>query len=312
MTAPILPSGPDAIAHAVERLLAGALVVMPTETVYGLAADGRQPNAVARVFAAKGRPRFNPLIAHVANLDMAKAEAVFNPVAVRLAGAFWPGPLTLVLPVSAAGTVCDLGRAGLDTIAIRAPGHPTALSLIAGVCGPLVAPSANLSGQLSPVDAGTVRDTLGDRVDIILDGGPSRVGLESTVVDCTGDDPVVLRPGGVSHGDLEAALGRPIERSAGNPDAPISPGQLLRHYAPRARLRLNAVQAEQGESMLAFGAMRGDLNLSAGGDTTEAAANLFAMLRTLDARSSAIAVAPIPETGLGEAINDRLRRAAER
>lgn len=312
MAAEILTPNEDAIARAARLLSAGGLVAMPTETVYGLAADATNADAVACIYAAKDRPRFNPLIAHVAGMEMARAEGVFTGHAETLARAFWPGPLTLVLQAAGEGSVCLLARAGLPTIALRHPAHPVAAALIAALGRPLAAPSANPSGRLSPVSAEAVAQGLGERVGLILDGGPSRVGVESTVVDCSGGAPVVLRPGGTPHAAIEAALGGPVARAAGDPGAPTSPGQLLRHYAPRARLRLDATRAAPGEGHLGFAGIRGDLNLSPSGDLAEAAANLFAMLAALDKRFDAIAVAPVPETGLGEAINDRLRRAAER
>ncbi len=312
MAADLLIPDDAALERAADILRAGGLVAMPTETVYGLAADATSPEAVARIYEAKARPRFNPLIAHVTGPDMARREARFTPVAERLAQTFWPGPLTLVLPVAGNGTVCLLARAGLSTLALRAPAHPVAQTLIARIGRPLAAPSANPSGRLSPVTAQAVADGLGDRINLILDGGPADIGLESTVIDCTTDTPVVLRPGAIAHEALETCLGRPLARSTGHTDAPASPGQLLRHYAPRARLRLDAPDAAPGEGHLGFGAIAGDLNLSPSGDLAEAAANLFAMLGALDARFAAIAVAPVPGHGLGEAINDRLRRAAAR
>jgi len=312
MTAPVVPILPETIALAAEILSGGGLVAIPTETVYGLAADASNPEAVARIYEAKGRPRFNPLIAHVASWEMAEAEAVFSDAARTCARAFWPGPLTLVLPAAPGGQVSDLARAGLDTLAIRWPAHLAARSLITAFGRPLVAPSANLSGHVSPTRAEHVAADLGERIDLILDGGPCEVGMESTILGFIGETPVLLRPGGVPTPLLEVTLGRPI-RSHEDPNAINAPGQLKSHYAPKARLRLNADAPEDGEGFLAFGpSVAGGLNLSPSGDLVEAASKLFAMLRALDARFPRIAVAPIPETGLGEAINDRLRRAAYR
>lgn len=312
MTAPIVPIQPETIARAAGILAAGGLVAMPTETVYGLAADAANAEAVVRLYEAKGRPRFNPLIAHVASLEMAQREAVFSPLAERLAEAFWPGPLTLVLPVSAGGTVCDLARSGLGTVGLRRPDHAGAAAMIAALGRPVVAPSANISGHVSPTRATHVAADLGGRIDLILDGGPCPVGIESTIVAVEEDRAVLLRSGGIAAAAIEAVIGRTLERAGGG--AIRAPGMLASHYAPRAELRLNAAAPENGEGYLGFGSgdVAGDLNLSPGGDLAEAAMNLFAMLRALDARFDHIAVAPIPDHGLGEAINDRLGRAAIR
>ncbi len=299
----------SAMKEAVTALAQGSLVAFPTETVYGLGADSTSDAAVARVYEAKGRPVFNPLIAHVPDLADAERLVVFPESARRLARAFWPGPLTLVLKRRDNCPVSLLASAGLDTLAIRVPDHPVAQGLLRAFGRPLVAPSANPSGQLSPTTAADVRETLGDKVAVILDGGPCRVGIESTVVDVSGDRPALLRPGGVTTEAIESILG-PLA-SAG--EGPLrSPGQLESHYAPALPVRLGAAEARPGEALLAFGpAASGELNLSPSGDLTEAAANLFAHLRALDrAEFSAIAVMPIPERGLGRAINDRLRRAA--
>jgi L-threonylcarbamoyladenylate synthase len=312
MTAPIVPILPEMIALAAEILGDGGLVAMPTETVYGLAADAANPEAVARIYEAKGRPRFNPLIAHVASWEMAEAEVEFSEAARKCAEAFWPGPLTMVLPVQAGGKVSDLARAGLDTLALRWPAHLAARSLVTAFGRPLVAPSANRSGHVSPTRAEHVEADLGEQIDLILDGGPSEVGMESTILGFDGDVPVLLRPGGVPTGAIAELLGRPL-RSHGDADAINAPGQLKSHYATKARLRLNADGPEDGEGFLAFGPnMSGGINLSPTGDLVEAASKLFAMLRALDARYERIAVAPVPDTGLGEAINDRLQRAAYR
>lgn len=307
----ILEANAPAIARAVERLRDGEFVGLPTETVYGLAADACSDLAVARIYAAKGRPQFNPLIAHVASLDMALEEAVFDERAHRLSARFWPGPLTLVLPVAPEGRVCELARAGLQTVALRMPAHPVALELIRAFGRPLAAPSANRSGRISPTTAQDVVAELGGQAGLVLDGGPAQVGLESTILAVLPGEAVrLLRPGGTGR---DALLTVVDEISALPATGIEAPGQLASHYAPRARLRMNAVAPEAGEVFLGFAAhhREGSLNLSRAGDLTEAAANLFAMLRRLDAGgASAIAVAPVPEHGLGEAINDRLQRAA--
>lgn len=311
MTAPIMPVLPETVALAVETLSEGGLVAMPTETVYGLAADAANPDAVVRLYEAKGRPRFNPLIAHVSGTDMAKREAVFSQLAERLAAEFWPGPLTLVLPVSPSGSVCDLARSGLETIGLRCPSHMAANALITELGRPVVAPSANLSGHVSPTRAEHVAADLADRIDLILDGGPCEVGIESTIVAVDEGTLLLLRAGSVPAARLEAFVGAPIARAAGS--SVLAPGMLKSHYAPKARLRLNANAPEAGEGYLGFGpGVREGLNLSPQGDLAEAATKLFAMLRALDARFENIAVAPIPMEGLGEAINDRLARAAHR
>jgi L-threonylcarbamoyladenylate synthase len=302
------------IAEAARLLRAGALVAFPTETVYGLGGDATDDRAVAAIFAAKGRPRFNPLICHLAAADQAAEFAELDDRSRRLAKRFWPGPLTLVLKRRADCAISLLASAGLDTVALRVPAHPAAHALLAAAARPIAAPSANRSGRVSPTNADHVRAELGDRIAAILDGGPSAIGLESTVLDLSLARPVLLRPGGVTLEALEAALG-PIDRP-GAGEAPRAPGMLESHYAPNLRLRLDAMEALPGEAVLAFGAEppRGFARvrwLSRSGDLAEAAANLFAGLRSLDRPEfSGIAVMPIPETGLGLAINDRLRRAA--
>jgi len=302
--------GASSLEDAVAALRAGQLVILPTETVYGLAADAADARAVARVYAAKGRPSFNPLIAHVAGLAAARAIARFDDRAERLAQAFWPGPLTLVLPIADPAAVCDLARAGLDTVAVRAPAHPTAQALLAGFGGPVVAPSANRSGRPSPTTFADAVEETGAAAAAALDGGPCAVGLESTVVSLL-DQPRLLRPGAVTRAEIEAVIGPLAEAQD---DARRSPGRLARHYAPSAPMRLEAAKPHPGEAFLAFGpAPAGERvwSLSPSGDLTEAAANLFAHLRAADRSApTAIAVAPIPHQGLGEAINDRLRRAA--
>ncbi len=312
ISAPILPARDVTISQAAGVLNCGGLVAMPTETVYGLAADASNQQAVARLYAAKTRPAFNPLIAHVLDTEMAALEGVFNPDALKLAEAFWPGPLTLVLPLADTHTVCDLARAGLETIALRSPAHPVARALISAFGKPLVAPSANPSGRISPTTAQHVSGDMKDAVDIILDGGPCEIGIESTIIACTSEAPALLRPGGLAMEEIETVLGKSLMRPDTDPNAPSAPGQLLRHYAPRAVLRLNADAPEEGEAYLGFGTGAATLTLSPTSDLTEAAANLFTMLRDLDERHTRIAVAPIPDHGLGGAINDRLARAAKR
>ncbi len=287
----------------------GRLVAIPTETVYGLAADATNGEAVARIFEAKGRPSFNPLISHIDNMAMAEELAQFSPLALELAEAFWPGPLTLVLPRSENCPVSDLATAGLDTIAIRAPRHEIARGLIKAVGGPLAAPSANPSESLSPTTAQHVEETLSDVIDLILDGGPCLRGVESTVVSLATETPTLLRPGALSREDIEAITG-PL--AAPLPGKVTSPGMMRRHYAPNAKLRLDVTTPENNEAYLGFGPsnQKEAANLSPSGDLREAAANLFAMLRILDMQYDQIAIAPVPNTGLGEAINDRLKRAS--
>lgn len=299
---------PAGVAQGARLLRSGALVAFATETVYGLGADATDPAAVARVYAAKGRPAFNPLIAHVPDIAAARREAVFSPAAERLAEAFWPGPLTIVAPIAPHGAVCDLARAGLATVAVRAPDHPLALALLRAAGRPIAAPSANLSGRVSPTTAAHVLEDLGDRIAAVLEGGTTAVGVESTVVACLDGRCVLLRPGGLARTALEAVVG-PLEAPSG---AVQAPGMLASHYAPRAGLRLEARAVRPGETGLDFAGVLGVArDLSPAGDVTEAAANLYAALRALDAAGArTIAVAPIPREGLGEAINDRLRRAA--
>lgn len=299
----------DALAEAAAILRAGGLVAMPTETVYGLAGDATNPLAVARIFEAKGRPRFNPLIAHVLGVEQARAHAILHPLAEKLAARFWPGPLTIVAPRRGESDVAELACAGLPTIALRAPAHPAARALLAQIA-PLAAPSANRSGRISPTTAQHAAEELGGAVDLILDGGPCAVGLESTIVAIGADGAAtLLRAGGIARADIEAMTGPLAAARAGAVDAP---GMLQSHYAPRARLRLNATAPGEGEAYLGFAAFdHGPFNLSRRGDLAEAAANLYAMLRALDATGAdVIAVAPLPHAGLGEAIADRLARAA--
>jgi len=309
MTAPILQPTPENIAKAADILRAGGLVAMPTETVYGLAADASNPHAVIRLYEAKGRPRFNPLIAHVADIDTARAQGVFSKQAETLAQAFWPGPLTLVVDLAGTSKVSDIARAGLDSIALRCPVHPVARSLLGAFQEPLVAPSANPSGKISPTQADHVAADMGERVNLILDGGPCESGVESTIIDARGDHPALLRPGSLSAAEIEA-IWPGLVRPETDAEAPVSPGQLLRHYAPKARLRLNVTAPEDDEAVLGFGPVEATLNLSPNSNLAEAASNLFSMLRELDQNHKKIAVSPIPQEGIGEAINDRLRRAA--
>jgi L-threonylcarbamoyladenylate synthase len=311
-TASLRPADSDSIAEAAWVLRRGGLVVFPTETVYGLGADATNGEAIARVFEAKGRPRFNPLIVHVRDADEAEKLAHFTPLARKLAAAFWPGALTLVLP-RRESPISLLVSAGLDTIALRVPAHPVAARLLESAGVPVAAPSANPSGRVSATEAKHVASELGDRVDLILDGGATPLGLESTVIGFDRDQPLLLRAGAIARAEIEKIAGA-LQAPA---DAKVrSPGQLASHYAPRAPLRLNAGDMNPGEALLAFGAnvpagARMTLNLSTAGNLREAAANLFSMLRTLDASGAvAIAVMPIPENDLGEAINDRLARAA--
>jgi L-threonylcarbamoyladenylate synthase len=306
---------PDAagVAAAVAALAAGDLAGLPTETVYGLAADATSGEAVARIYAAKGRPRFNPLIAHVPDLEAAEAHGVFGPQARALAERFWPGALTLVVPARPGSGVSDLARAGLDTVAVRVPAHPAARAVLASFGRPIAAPSANRSGHVSATTAAHVVADLGATVAVVLDAGPSPVGVESTIVGLAAGAPVLLRPGGVPRADIEAVLARPL--AAPEEGAVAAPGMLASHYAPRAPVRLDATRVRPGEAALDFGGRfppsATTLDLSRSGDLVEAAANLFGQLRALDAGTPlAIAVAPIPRLGLGEAIRDRLARAA--
>jgi L-threonylcarbamoyladenylate synthase len=318
----LLPADEAAVAAAARILAEGGLVAFPTETVYGLGADATNAAAIARLYQAKGRPAFNPLIAHVGDLDAARKIGRFDAAAELLAEAFWPGPLTLVLPKTIDCAVADLATAGLETVAIRIPAHPLARDILRVFGRPVVAPSANLSGHVSPTTAAHVHSDLEGRIDLIVDGGAVAVGVESTIVGIF-DSPMLLRPGGLPRTEIERVLGRALKQppadAASDSAQPLAPGMLASHYAPRTKVRLNAMRLEPGEALLSFGlgAISGIdeaaavLNLSARGDLDEAAANLFGHLRALDARGArGIAVMPIPDDGLGEAINDRLRRAA--
>ena len=307
-----LSLSPDSagLGRAADLLRQGQLVAFPTETVYGLGGDARSDLAVARIFDAKGRPRFNPLIVHVPDVAAAREFAVFDDRAEAAAAAFWPGPLTLVLPIRVNAGLSDLVTADLPSVAIRMPAHPVAQALLRQFGGPLAAPSANPSGRVSPTRAEHVLAGLSGRIAAVVDGGPCAVGVESTILGLVGA-PQLLRPGGVPAEALEALLGQALP-VGGNSEMPNAPGQLASHYAPDATLRLNALTPRPGEVMLGFGSVPGDLTLSASGDLVEAAAQLFHLLRTADAvaQGRGIAVAPIPQSGLGRAINDRLARAA--
>lgn len=305
------------IARAADILRAGGLVAFPTETVYGLGADATSGWAVARIYDAKGRPSFNPLIAHVADIGSARREALLPELAIKLAEAFWPGPLSIVAPAAPGGTISELARAGLPSVALRIPAHPVALALIAALGRPIAAPSANRSGHVSPVTAAHVAEDLANRVDLILDGGRTTAGLESTIVSFCEATPTLLRPGAIAREKIEKLLG--VKLAVPSHGEVLAPGMTASHYAPDARLRLEAHEVLDGEAALDFGgrltavAPPGTtvIDLSPKGDLVEAAANLFAALRDLDRRGAEkVAVAHIPERGLGEAINDRLRRAA--
>jgi len=313
-----------AIAAAVDALARGALVALPTETVYGLGADATDGRAVASIYAAKGRPSFNPLIAHVADLLAAEAHGVFSPTARALGEAFWPGPLTLVVPKRPESPISDLATAGLDSVGLRVPAPEVSRAILARFGRPVAAPSANRSGRVSPTSAEDVVEELGESVAEVIDIGPSPVGVESTIVAVLDDIPVLLRPGGVPRAALEAVLGRPVadpspQIEAEADSAPLAPGMLTSHYAPRARVRLDAVEVRPGEALMTFAGARprgseaavAVIDLSPAGDLAEAASRLFRALRDLDGLGAeGIAVVPIPTDGLGEAIADRLRRAA--
>lgn len=311
---------PDAagIATSAALLRAGGIVGLPTETVYGLAGDATNSTAVARIYSAKGRPAFNPLIAHLPDIVTARRQGLFDAHALALARTFWPGPLTLVVPISPGTTVCELARAGLDSVALRVPANAVARSVLEAAARPVAAPSANRSGRISPTTARHVVEELDGLIDAVLDGGPCPVGVESTIVSCLSGAPRLLRPGGITRRDIESVIGRQLVLETESGPGIIAPGMLASHYAPRARLRLCADHADGDEAFLAFGpvpAAAGSAmtiaNLSPAGDMIEAAANLFALLRSLDSDAiRTIAVSPIPHEGLGEAINDRLARAA--
>lgn len=310
MRTQLLADDAEGLAAAADLLAAGQLVAMPTETVYGLAGDARNAQAVARIYEAKGRPSFNPLIVHLPDLEPARRIADFHADALLLADAFWPGALTMVLPLRAGAGLASLVTAGLSTVAIRIPAHPTARALLRQFGGPLAAPSANPSGRVSATSAAHVIAGLEGRIAAVLDAGPCKVGVESTIIGWLPDgSPALLRPGGIPTEQLEAALGRPLVRPQLDASAPSAPGQLTSHYAPRAPVRLEAEGAVGDEIFVGFGGP-GDLTLSATGDLVEAAARLFDVLHQADAIGRPIAFAPVPDHGLGAAINDRLRRAA--
>ncbi len=305
-------TGGDTV-QAAQALRDGRLILLPTETVYGLAADAANAEAVAAIFEAKGRPRFNPLIAHVEDAAAAEGVAVFDAAARRLAEAFWPGPLTIVAPVRAGGRVCDLARAGLDSVAVRVPGHAKARAVIAAFGGAVVAPSANRSGRPSPTTFADAMEETGFAVAAAVDGGPCAVGVESTVVSVLDGRVALLRPGAVTRDEIEALVGPLAGALDSGGEGHRSPGRLTTHYAPDAPVRIEAEAAQDGEILLGFGPGVGEArwSLSVTGDAREAAANLFRLLREADReRPVGIAVAPVPMAGLGEAINDRLRRAA--
>ncbi len=305
------PIHEENIAKVSEILLGGNIFIIPTETVYGLAANALDDKAVSKIYEAKGRPSFNPLIVHISNIEKAKEFVIVSKVAERLTKAFWPGPLTIVLPKKDDCLISNIVSAGLDTLAIRAPRHPIAQAILEKSNLPLAAPSANISGTISPTHASHITPELLKKVHGAIDGGPCDIGLESTIVKVDEDKIIILRPGSIGHEDLMEATGLPVEIYKGSDIT--SPGQLTRHYAPSSNLRLNAFNAMEGEVMIGFGAIDGDMNLSISGNLTEAGANLFKMLKEADAAPEAgISVAPIPFEGIGFAINDRLERAAEK
>ena len=295
---------------AATLLANGKLVSFPTETVYGLGADARNDRAVASIYAAKGRPSFNPLILHLSDFEQVATYCEMTQTADRLTSAFWPGAMTLVLPLRPDAGVSKLVTSGLDTVAVRVPDHPVARAILAQFGGPIAAPSANPSGRVSPTKAAHVLAGLSGKIDAVVDGGACGVGVESTIVDCSGETPALLRAGGIPAEAIEACLGQPLA-AAPVTDTPIAPGQLTSHYAPQGSMRLNAWHFDPHETAVGFGEVDAPLNLSRSGDLTEAAANLFEILHQLDAMGAKhIAVSPIPDHGLGQAINDRLRRAA--
>ena len=309
----IYPYNEDNIIKAAQTILDGGLVAFPTETVYGLGANVYNAKAVASIFEAKSRPSFNPLISHIAEIDFLKEYAKTDERVFALANKFWPGPLTFVLPRIDNNSALDLACAGLKTVTVRMPNHKVALELIKKSGVPIVAPSANKSQTISPTTAQHVYESLGHKVNMILDGGQCKVGVESTIIDLTGSDVVMLRAGGIAKEDLEEFLNQKVLISHGNPNLPSSPGQMLKHYAPSHEFRINANYKEDDEFLIGFGNVKdADINLSPNANLCEAAANLFAYMRIADSQDKykKIAMSPIPETGLGLAINDRIRRAA--
>lgn len=311
---PIRPISDSGLAEASSCLRRGGLVAFATETVYGLGADATNGRAVACIFEAKGRPRFNPLIVHVPDLSMVRRYVEMSEWAQAIADKFWPGPLTLVMKRKAGTGLSDLVSAGLPTVAVRIPAHGGARDLLRLVDRPVAAPSANASGRVSPTEASHVLASLDGKIDLVLDGGPCSVGLESTVLDVSAGGPTLLRPGGLAIEALEAAIGRTIQKASDKDPSPKSPGMLLKHYAPSLPIRLNAQGPLEGEVFLGFGTAEDKYSLSPTGDLREAASNLFTFLHQLDDPNhfQGIAIAPIPEQGLGIAINDRLVRAARR
>ncbi|MBR1600999.1 MAG: threonylcarbamoyl-AMP synthase [Alphaproteobacteria bacterium] len=300
------------IIKAAEIIKSGGLVAFPTETVYGLGANVYDAQAVSKIFAAKQRPKFDPLISHIADIDILHTYAATDERVFALAHRFWPGPLTFVLNRVEENPSIDLACSGLRTLTVRMPNHKIALDLIKASGVPIVAPSANKYQSISPTTARHVADGLGDSIDMILDGGACKVGVESTIIDLTGKNVVMLRAGGTAKEDIEEFLGEKVLINEGNPDLPTAPGQLLRHYAPKNTLRINVEKPYNDEYFIGFGEIDGDINLSKCGDLTEAAANLFAFLRIADEQASngKIAIAPVPMSGLGLAINDRIKRAS--
>ena len=308
----LLTPDSEHLAYAAMMLAQGRLVAMPTETVYGLAADARNAQAVAAIYAAKGRPSFNPLIVHAPDLDTAETIGTFGVQARQLAEAFWPGALTLVVPLREGSGIASLVTAGLDTVAIRVPAHPVAQDLLHSFGGVVAAPSANPSGRISPTTAQHVMAGLNGKLAAVIDAGPCAVGVESTIIGWQGGLPVLLRPGGIPAEAISEALGQRLTMPAANldPNRPSAPGMLSSHYAPGAAVRLKAETAHDGEFLIGFGPIAGDISLSETGDLVEAAAHLFEALHRADAAGQPIAIAPIPDHGLGRAINDRLARAA--
>lgn len=308
----IYQNNKENIIKAAEVIKSGGLVAFPTETVYGLGANVYNPQAVSKIFSAKQRPKFDPLISHIADIDILPTYAATDERVFALAKRFWPGPLTFVLNRIEENPSIDLACSGLRTLTVRMPNHQVALDLIRASGVPIVAPSANKYQSISPTTAQHVADGLGDNVDMIIDGGACKVGVESTIIDLTGKNVVMLRAGGTAIEDIEHFLGEKVLISNGNPELPTAPGQLLRHYAPKNILRINVEKPEDDEYFIGFGDNNGDLNLSPDGNLTEAAANLFAFLRLADEKANGgkIAIAPIPYTGLGLAINDRIKRAS--
>lgn len=308
----IYQNNKENIIKAAEVIKSGGLVAFPTETVYGLGANVYNPQAVSKIFSAKQRPKFDPLISHIADIDILPTYAATDERVFALAKRFWPGPLTFVLNRIEENPSIDLACSGLRTLTVRMPNHQVALDLIRASGVPIVAPSANKYQSISPTTAQHVADGLGDNVDMIIDGGACKVGVESTIIDLTGKNVVMLRAGGTAIEDIEQFLGEKVLISNGNPELPTAPGQLLRHYAPKNILRINVEKPEDDEYFIGFGDNNGDLNLSPDGNLTEAAANLFAFLRLADEKANGgkIAMAPIPYTGLGLAINDRIKRAS--